>query len=225
MLKLVYLARRRSDLSHQALMAHWRDVNVADVAADLDPDRYVVTFFTPRPSASASSNAAERPHDWDGMATLVFDDPARGRALTESADLPQAAVRNGFAAMLGEVVRFEAREHVFFDGCEGGPLPDDAHKLTFLVVGRPGVVTDEIIDHWLRVHGPNVAAPMATIAGALRYVASPAVAGEGPYVGVTELWYADRGAAKVHAAALSDDGFTALADNSIFLAGRELTVR
>lgn len=214
MLKLVHLARRRPEVDHEALVRHWRDINVGQVAAEFAPDRYVVTFFRPPPAGS--------PHRWDGMAIVNFDDPARGLPLTRA--LPPAAQRNGFAAMLDEVVRFEADEHVLV-GDPAAPLPDGAVKLTFLVVARPGVEHRAVVRHWVDVHAPAVAAPMAAIPGALRYVASPAREQTGGYAGVTELCYADRAASQAHAAALVDDGFGALADNGIYLVGEELIVR
>jgi hypothetical protein len=212
-LKVVYLSKRRDGVSHDELVRMWRDVNVGDVARALRPDRYVVTFFQAHP---------KRPeHSWDGMAVVWFDDADRGRALTQG--IPEPARRNGFADLLGDVVRFEADEHVFFDRPEAGP---PALKLTFLVVARPGVSHEEVTGHWVGIHGPAVAAPMADIPGCRRYVASPAVASAAdlPYVGVTELSYDGWDASNAHAAALGDDGFTALADNRIFLVGEELVV-
>ncbi len=214
MLKIVHLARRRPDVTHRALIAHWRDVNVAEVAAESEPDRYVVTFF--RPAAAMAA------HSWDGMAVVHFTDERRGLAMLE--DLPPAARRNGFADLLAEVVRFRADEHVFF-GDPTAVLPAGAVKLTFLVVPRPGVHHAELVDHWVRVHGPAVAGPMTGIEGALRYVASPAHQPVGGYAGVTELCYASREASANHAAALVEDGFGRLADNSLFLVGEELIVR
>jgi hypothetical protein len=124
---------------------------------------------------------------------------------------------------LGDVARFEADEHVFFDRPASGQAE---LKLTFLVVARPGVRHEQVTGHWVDVHGPAVAAPMAQIPGCVRYVASPATAAapDLPYVGVTELTYTDWAASNAHAAALGDDGFTALADNRIFLVGEELVV-
>ena len=217
-MKVVYLSKRRAGVSHDELVRMWRDVNVGDVAASLRPDRYVVTFFQPHP---------KRPeHSWDGMAVVWFDDAERGQALTQG--IPEPARRNGFADLLGDVVRFEADEHTFYER-PGSPRRTGGLKLTFLVVARPGVSPATVTEHWVGVHGPAVAAPMASIPGAVRYVASPAVAADAtaddlPYVGVTELTYDDWDASNAHAAALGDDGFTALADNRIFLVGEELVV-
>ncbi len=213
------------DVTHDDLVRFWRERNVVDVAAGLDPDRYEVTFFDPR---------SPRPdHAWDGMAVVWFTDGERGRRVTEP--VPEPARRNGFAAMLDTVVRFEAAEHTFFDRLAGAPAPEGAVRLTFLVVARDGVSHAEVVDHWVGVHGPAVAAPMADLPGALRYVASPAVAGGAageanrPYVGVTEFLYADVASSKAHAAAVGLDGFELLADNTIFLAatapGSHLVVR
>ncbi|MPY94184.1 MAG: hypothetical protein GEV08_14310 [Acidimicrobiia bacterium] len=212
MLKVVYLARRREGVPHDELVRRWREVNVADVAAELHPDRYVVTFFRPH---------GDGPHAWDGMAVVHFEDEERGRSLTRG--LPEAARRNGFADLLGDVVRFEADEHVFFE--RAAELADQPLKLTFLVAPRPGAPHGELVRHWVDVHGPAVAAPMADIPGARRYVASPAHEPAGPYSGVTELSYASREASAAHAACLVDDGFGRLADNGIFLVGEELVVR
>lgn len=216
MLKVVYLARRRPDVSHDELVTFWREVNVADVAAELRPDTYRVTFFGPKPAHDA--------HNWDGMAIVSFTDETRGRQVTEG--LPAPARRNGFAEMLAEVIRFEVSEHVFFDRPGTGPTAGQTGvKLTFLVVPRPGVAHDRVVAHWVGVHGPAVAQPMAGIAGALRYVASPALERVGAYSGITELYYADGAASKAHGALLSEDGFRSLADNSIYLVGEELVVR
>lgn len=209
MLKIVYLARRRPDVDHDDLVTHWRDVNIPQVAAELRPDRYVVTFF--------DQHRAAGPHAWDGMACVWFDDEDRGRAVADP--IPAPARRNGFADLLADVVRLEVDEHTFFDR---GPLPPGGRKLTFLVVAHPGVAHQRVVEHWVGVHGPAVAAPMGSVPGARRYVASPARTPAGGYAGVTELYYADRAAAAAHAEALVDDGFTALADNRIFLVGSEL---
>lgn len=217
MFKVLYLARRRAEVDHDEVVRFWRERNVIDVAAGLDPDRYTVTFFEQR------GRSAE--HVWDGMAAVWFADAERGRQVTDP--VPEPARRNGFAELLDTVLRFEADEHVLFDRLDGAALPEGALTLTFLVVARPGVRHGALVDHWVNVHGPAVAAPMADIPGALRYVASPA-RGDDPergYAGVTELSYADVAASKAHAAALRSDGFEALADNGIFLVGRQFVVR
>jgi hypothetical protein len=199
-------------VAHDELVRFWREVNVADVVAGLQPDRYEVTFFRPRPG----------PHSWDGMAVVWFEDEARGRAVTEG--LPEPARRNGFAELLGDVVRFEADEHTFFD--RPAPAPAAAPvELTFLVAPRPGASHQDVVRHWVDVHGPAVAAPMAAIPGARRYVATPAHAPAGGYSGVTQLTYDDRAASAAHASALVEDGFSALADNGIYLVGERLVVR
>ena len=205
MLKLVWLARRQPHLTHEELAARWGRADFSD----LGPDRHRLTIFDPHPGLG--------PHQHDGMAVLWFDDDDRGRRATAGMAEPPAPDDSG--PLFEHVVRLETDEHVLH---EGDPLPAGARKLTFLVVPRAGTSHADVVRHWVDVHGPNVAAPMASIPGALRYVASPAVRPSGGYAGVTELWYADRAAAQAHAAALSDDGFARLADNTIFLTGREV---
>jgi hypothetical protein len=126
--------------------------------------------------------------------------------------------------MLDEVLRFRADEHVLF-GDPAVPLPSGAVKLTFLVVPQPGADHRRLVEHWIGTHAPAVAAPMAQIDGALRYVASPALEPNGRYAGVTELCYASREASLAHAAALVDDGFGRFARNDVYLVGDELIVR
>ncbi len=213
--KLVYLVRRRAGTSHDQLVRQWREVHTAQVAEALRPDRYVVTLFRPRGGDGAGE------HDWDGMAALWFQDEARGLAIAnrEIAGAPG----DDFAAMT-DVVRLRCEEHVFFD--RPAEAADEPLKLTFLVVARPGAAHADVVRHWVDVHGPAVAAPMAEVAGARRYVASPALAPGGGYTGVTELSYASRQASAAHAAALVDDGFGRLADNGIYLVAEdELVIR
>jgi len=211
MLKVVSLARRPPGIDHDEFVGSWSEVVAGTIVAEMEPDRLVLTFFDQR--------AGTGPHLYDAMAQVGFVDADRGRRAVGPAT---AGGRDRLGDLLDEVVRLVTDEHVLFDR---GPLTDGARKLTFLVVARADTPHEAVVSHWVAVHGPAVAAPMQGIAGALRYVASPSIERVGGYDGVTELWYADGAASKAHAAVLGDDGFTRLADNSIFLTGRERVVR
>ncbi len=212
MLKVISLVRRRPELDHDRFAGLWEDVVADAVTGRLQPDRCVMTVFDQHRVVGA--------HQYDGMVVLVFSEPEKGRRVLDTA--AAGGPRSEGTDLLGEVVRLETEEHVFFDR---GSVPPQPRKLTYLVVPRPGTTHAAVKHHWVSVHGPAVAAPMKDIPGALRYVASPAIEPTGVYSGVTELWYADRDASRAHAAAVTDDGFARLADNSIYLTGHELVVR
>jgi hypothetical protein len=174
-----------------------------------------------RPPGDAHEDFTQRWQAPPGYVVTIFDqrapDPLHRWDLMMIAAAPEAPLIDAGDA---ELVTLETEPHQFYDH---GTMPADARKLTFLVVARPGVSHEDVVRHWIDIHGPAVAAPMAEVPGALRYVASPAVAPSAGYAGVTELWYADGPASRAHAALLGDDGFGRLADNTIFLVGRELT--
>jgi hypothetical protein len=150
----------------------------------------------------------------------VFDQ--RARTPDHLWDLMVAGGPGLNADLDATVVTLDTDPVVFFDS---GPLPPEPLKLTLLVVPRRGETHEAVVRHWIDVHGPAVAGPMAAVPGALRYVASPARIPVAGYAGVTELWYADGPSSRAHAALLHGDGFGRLADNTIFLTGHELPPR
>jgi hypothetical protein len=198
-LKTLVPIRRRNEVSHDELVTFWRDVHMPGVVAHMRPDHYSVTLFD-----EAGDRVAPEER-YDGMATLWFDDAARGRQM-QGRTMPAEVAGDGFGdRIVFPMARLDSTEHVIVDG----PREAAGFKFVALVRARPGVGPNELRRHWLDVHAPNVASDMVA-AGGLRYVVSIADQGSRPaeYAGVAELWYRDKAAWKAHA--VSDDGFNAM---------------
>jgi len=211
--------RRASGVSHDQLVAHWRDVHAPGVRAHMRPDRYAITFFDPRGGRAP----------FDGMASLAYDDAAFGVAHT-GRHTPAAVVADGFGERVEvPLARTRVVEHVIVAGPAGpgGPAAtveerEAAFKMTFLVSANPGEDLASLHRHWLEVHAPNVASAFIP-AGGVRYVvnlADPSVPRRA-FAGIAEIWYRDQATAKAHR--VDEDGFN---DRStrIALPGREWVV-
>lgn len=207
--------RRREGVSHDELVAHWRDPHAPGVKAAMRPDRYSVTFFDPRDGKASH----------DGMAALYFADAERAGSVT-GANTPPEVASDGFVDRVEAIQRVYVLENVIVAGPGGGPASveerEGAYKLTFLVSAREEVDLDRVQRHWLELHAPNVASAFVA-SGGVRYVVNLADPARGPqaFAGVAELWYRDRVAAKGHH--IDDDGFNAMTVG-IALPGRELVV-
>lgn len=209
MIKLVFLVKRADHVTHEELVAHWRDIHLPGVAKHMNPDHYRVTFFEQRDDAA-----------FDGMAVLCFDDAERGRYLTGEGT-PAAVRGDGFSELVQQpFALLECEEHVIVDG----PRPEEALKLTALVKRKEGVSSDTLYRQWLEVHAPNVARALDSTEGALRYQISFATQGKSDprFAGLAELWYASGAASRAHAEKISDDGFGRYAENAGMLIGREV---
>lgn len=217
-LKTLTLARRRDAVTHEQLVATWRAPHAPGVVEHLRPDRYAITFFDPRDGRAP----------FDGMAALTFDDAERARAVT-GRNTPAAVAEDGWVDLVRlPMTRLTVTEHVFVAG-PGEPADavqrERAFKMTFLVSARDGVDPERIQRHWLDTHAPNVRSGFVA-AGGVRYVVNltdraELDAGRAPFVGVAELSYRDREAAKAHR--IADDGFNALT-TGIPLPGHEYVV-
>lgn len=220
-IKTLTLARRRTEVSHEQLEAHWRDPHAPGVAAHMKPDRYAITFFAQRNDRVP----------FDGMAALFYADADRAASLT-GRNTPPAVANDGWVDRVEQpMIRLQVDEHVIVPGpggLDGTPATsaqrEAAFKMTFLVKANEGEDIDAIHRHWLELHAPNVASNFAA-SGGVRYVINlaPRLGGgrAQPYVGIAELSYRDRDAFKSHL--IDDDGFNART-NGLGLQGRELVV-
>jgi hypothetical protein len=212
--KSLALATRRAEVTHEQLVAAWRSPHAPGVVAHMAPSRYAITFFDPRDGRAP----------FDGMAALTFEDADRARAVT-GRNTPAAVAGDGWVDLVqSPLVRVNVTEHVIVAGADGTASKaqrEAAYKLTFLVSARDGVEPDRIQRHWLELHAPNVASGFVA-AGGVRYVVNLVdQSGDPPYVGVAELSYGDRAAARAHH--IADDGFNALT-TGIALPGQEFVV-
>ncbi len=210
MLKLVVLARRREDVSHDHLVAQWQTAHMPAVIKHVQPDRYSVTFF---------DEGQRLPYD--GMASLWFQEADRARRWYESSDLV-TELEDGFFALTDQrPVVLVCEEHVIVDG----PQPPHAVKVTGLVRRKPEVAAKVFFDSWLADHAPNVAGTLGQTPGGLRYVVSHAtLGGDDPaFAGLAEVYYQDADAAKAHMQRLGPDPFLKLAEPAGFLNGQEVT--
>ncbi len=134
---------------------------------------------------------------------------------------PQAVRRDGFLDRVQTpYTTLECEEHVIVEG----PRPEEALKLTALVRAKASVDRQDLYQHWLDVHAPNVARVLRSTAGGLRYALSFATQGpdEPEFAGMAELWYESAGASRAHAEKLKDDGFGRYTDGATMLVGREI---
>lgn len=207
MLKLVVLVRRGEGVSHDELVAKWRDVHMPAVIKHVQPVGYRVTFF--------DNDAA-----FDGMATLYFADPEKARRWYATADLASALNDGFFAVTDGKPVVLVCEEHAIVDG----PTPVGAVKVTGLLRRKAEVAAETFYKSWLSDHAPNVSAALQATPGGLRYVVSHATLGgsKPAYAGLAEVYYADNAAAAAHMRQLGADDFLKYTEPAEFLNGYEV---
>ncbi|MFN0090090.1 MAG: hypothetical protein ACKVWR_07475 [Acidimicrobiales bacterium] len=208
--------RRRDGVTHDQLVAHWRDPHAVGVKAFMRPDRYAITFFDQREGRA----------QYDGMASVAFDDLDDALTRTGRNMAPEVA-NDGFVDLVQTpMTRLQVIEHVIVPGPAGGPATAEereaAYKMTFLVSANEGEDLADLHRHWLEIHAPNVASSFVA-AGGVRYVVNlvDRAAKDQPFAGVAELSYRDRDAFKGHK--IADDGFNART-TGIALSGREYIV-
>ena len=209
MFKLIVLARRRADISHDELVSRWRETRIPAVIANARPDRYRVTIFDPGDKVP-----------YDGMDTLWFDDAERAEAWLASAALASEQ-GDGFSEFTdNRPVSLLCEERVIVDGT----YAEGAVKLTGLINPKAGVDADTFYTSWREDHAPNVARSLRATSGGLRYVVSPVTLG-GPdpdFAGVAETYYENAAAAQAHLKSLKPDDFLQYVEFAGFLTGREI---
>jgi hypothetical protein len=215
-LKQVTPIRRKDGVSHEEFLQHYEGVHIPNVLQHMKPDRYAVSIFDPRDGRAP----------YAGMASLFWEDEAAAAAVTGRNTSPVVANDSFVERIELPLGQVRVVEHVIVPGpgSAGAPATKDereaAFKMTFLVSPRPGESFEDIQRHWLELHAPNVASNFVD-SGGVRYVVNLVQRGktEPGLVGVAELSYRDRDAAKGHR--IADDGFNAKT-TGIALPGREL---
>jgi hypothetical protein len=213
-LKQLTPIRRKDGVSHEEFLQHYEDVHIPNVLQHMRPDRYAVSIFDPRDGRAP----------YAGMASLFWEDAEAAAAVTGRNTSPVVANDSFLERIELPLGQLRVTEHVIVAGPAGQPATraerEGAFKMTFLVSPRPGGSFEDIQRHWLELHAPNVASAFVANGG-VRYVVNLVQPGRGEpaLVGVAELSYRDRDAAKGHH--IADDGFNAKT-TGIALPGREL---
>ena len=158
--RLVFVLRRRPELSREAFQQYWLDTHAPLVASVAD--LLGITRYQQVHTVSEDTTRAAAP--FDGVAELWFD-PARS---TGSPD----AQRDAAALLLEDERRFIdlssspiwfATEHVMADG------PADGLRSTTAVRRKAGLTREQFRRHWAEIHGP-LATSRPDVFGIVRYV-------------------------------------------------------
>ena len=214
--KMQYLIKRRPSTSREELIAHWYANHMPGVIAlnesyadeNKRATRYVASLFDQEDAA---------PPAWDGVAQLWYNAP-----------LPNPKQASGvepydtFQQRVEPYWPWATREWVFVDGALphdpltlNAPFPCTRSgflKQVSLVAARPGVDVQQMFDHWLNAHGPNVQETMTKVGG-FRYAVSLSTDLEhAPYAGMAELYFPDRKAQAAFWDILNPDGFGDFSD-------------
>ena len=194
--KMIYLIRRRREVSRDELIMHWfKNHMPAVIASQVSAEKsgrdhankYIAQLF---------ANADQYEGGWDGMAQLWYQNPlpvastAHGRAPTDTFQ-EKAEPYNAWAT----------REYVIRDGSDqlpaepltlNEPYPSTRtgfYRLNYLVAAKDGTVHEEFFKHWLEVHVPNVDSVLEKTKG-IRYVVSHSINPDAaPFAGMAELYF------------------------------------
>ena len=226
--KMQFLIARRPGVTREELMVNWfathmpaaaeRQRQMADRNGTAAP-RYVATLF------DAVQSGAQV---WDGVAQM-WATAAFPREQTPYGTEPT----DTFQEKALPYASWPTTEYVIVDGelpvtpnSFGEPFPATRGgflKVTTLLKARAGIDLAALHEHWLDVHGPNVAGAMQR-AGAFRFVISlsdePDV---DPYVGMAELYFPDKQSLKTYLAVYRSDGVEKYFDTNAALYLRSQT--
>ncbi len=228
--KMQYLIKRKPTTSREELIAHWFanhmpgviDRNVQNSKASKPhATHYVATLFDPIP---------DTPMQWDGVAQLWYDAP-----LTRPTQASAVEPYDTFQEKVEPYWPWATREYVVIDGglplsplTLNAPFPctrSGFFKVTFLVALQAGGNRDELFDHWLDVHVPNVKQTMEAVGG-FRYVVSHSLEPETePCVGMAELYFPDSSGWAAYRDHIKPDGMSQWVDYDamqIFHSGTEM---
>jgi hypothetical protein len=228
--KMIYLIKRREGATREELLVHWfanhmpqviKSQHDAAAAGRLHARRYIATLF--------DANAAGE-HPWDGAAQLWWD-----QALPKPKTPTGTTPRDSFQEKAQPYVGWATKEYVVIDGSEhlpvrpltlNAPFPctrSGFFKMTFLVKAKTATPFDELFEHWLNVHVPNVTNVMRKVDG-FRYVVSHSIdpANE-PYAGMAELYFSDDSGWKRYRETIKPDGMERWVDGEATLALRGRT--
>lgn len=196
--KMMYLIRRRPEVSRDELIVHWFANHMPEVIAAQAraasrgrprARRYLAALFQPD---------GQRPPPWDGVAQLWWDRP-----LPSPAGPFGVPPRDSFQERAEPYESWATVEYVIVDGAAhlpvsplrfGAPFPTTRsgfHKITWLVAARPGSDHEAFFRHWLTVHADRVRRVLPECGG-FRYVVSLSLEPDrAPYAGMAELYFHD----------------------------------
>ena len=158
--RLVFVLRRRSDLTREAFQRYWLDTHaplVAGVAEVLGITRYQQVH-----TVSDDDTRAATP--FDGVAELWFDAARSTGTAAEQRDAAAMLLddERRFIDLSASPIWF-ATEHVVADG------PADGLRMTTAVRRRAGLTRAQFRRHWADVHGP-LAVSRRDVFGITRYL-------------------------------------------------------
>ena len=158
--RLVFVLRRRSDLTREAFQRYWLDTHaplVAGVAEVLGITRYQQVH-----TVSDDDTRAATP--FDGVAELWFDAARSTGTAAEQRDAAAMLLddERRFIDLSASPIWF-ATEHVVADG------PADGLRMTTAVRRRAGLTRAQFRRHWADVHGP-LAVSRPDVFGITRYL-------------------------------------------------------
>lgn len=193
---MVYLIKRRPEVSRDELVAHWFANHMAEVAGSQEwaaaagkpsAHHYWATLFQPGKDGSQA---------WDGMAQLWWDD-----APTRPNEAHGTKPRDAFQAKAEPYNPWPTTEYTIIDGSDriavepntvGSAFPSSRSgfcKVTFLVATQPGADHAALFAHWLSTHADNVSNVLSSTGG-MHYVVSHSQEPDvDPYAGMAEIWF------------------------------------
>ena len=223
--KMLYLIKRRNGTTREELLMHWfanhmprviKSQHDAASAGRPHARRYIATLF----DANASGE-----HPWDGVAQLWW-----GQALPKSKPPTGTTPQDSFQQKAEPYVGWATKEYVVINGSQhlpvepltlNPPFPctrSGFFKMTYLAKAKPAMAFDQLFDHWLNVHVPNVTDVMRRVGG-LRYVVSHSIDPQNePYAGMAELYFPDESGWTRYRDTIQPDGMARWIDASVTLA-------
>lgn len=194
--KMIYLIRRRRDVSRDELIVHWFKNHMPAVIEGQQRAKEAGRDHASKYIAQLFANGDQYENGWDGMAQLWYGKPLpvannpHGREPTDT-----------FQQKAEPYQAWATREYVIREGTDelqvepltlNDPFPTSRscfYRLNYLVAAKEGTDHDEFFKHWLDVHVPNVVGVLAQTKG-IRYVVSHSITPEqAPFAGMAELYF------------------------------------
>lgn len=230
--KMLYLIKRRPNVSREELIAHWFANHMPAViagqraqaeAGKLHANRYVATLYSPDHHGELT---------WDGMAQLWFERPPA------APEVPHGTTPvDSFQERAEPYVGWATTEYVVIDPTPDLPIEpltlnppfpctrSGFHKVSFLVRAKAGVDHEALYRHWLGTHVPNVASVMRKVGG-FGYVVSHSMdPGADIYAGLAELYFHDEASWAEYRSTITSDGLEQYVDGAgtvVLRAGTEM---
>lgn len=185
MVKMMFLCRRRADVSHAAY--------VAMVLQDHVP---LALRHHPTMRSYVVNAVEQSPPDWpalDSVAELSFDSLDDYRTRLYDSEAGRAVIARDVARFMGAAAAYVTAEHVQRAAVPAAPLGTRSPivKLVCPVRRRPDLGHDAFVEHWLTRHVPLA---LRHHPGLVRYVTNVVdqpLGDAAPLDGIAELCFAD----------------------------------